>query len=682
MSSHCQWLARICPSLLIWSLVLFCPVAQAADSATQDRKLTSLAKLIHDPTPRVRLEALRALAKIPSARAAELALSVLDQPMDPTLDYALWLTINDLSTPWIAALQSGAWKTDGREKQLEFGLRAIKPEQASQVLGQLLARNPLGRDGKGPWIELIGSAGTAKELRRLFDQVLNGGFDEAASVRALKALADATRLRKLKPDGSTVEVGTLFQGASDSVRIEALKLAAVWKDLGTHFAKLGELAGAPNSSPALRTAALDSLRAIGGKGALDTLSALSTSDKDITLRRQAVAALAALELGKSIPFIVEVAKSLTDETQAQDFWRSVLSAKGAGKAIAAALPASGLSQPAARAGMRVAREGGRNDMDLVVALAKGSGLAADTQAFTGQLIKELAAKAATQGDAHRGEMIFRRADLACVSCHAIGGAGGKVGPDMTSIGASAPIDYLVESVLLPNAKIKEGYHSLLITTKDGTEFTGTLARETPQEIILRNAAGAEQAIAKTDVTKREQGTLSLMPSGLLDPLGETAQLDLFAFLAQLGKPGEFDASKGGVARKWRLYAQSHTDQQNGRGNAIWDAPIENPQWSPVYALVSGQLTRAVMDESAKRQPWAGTLAIYAATELQTAQAGPVTLRLKASAGELWVDGKKIGGTGESSVELSAGKHRVLVKMDPKQIPETLRLEADATFVLN
>lgn len=652
----------------------------AADA--REGRLPALAKLVHDTSPKVRLEALRALAKIPSAKSAELALSVLDQPMDPTLDYALWLTINDLSGPWIAALQSGAWKTEGRERQLEFGLRAIRPEQASLVLGQLLAKNPLGRDGKGPWIELIGSAGTQKELRALFDQVVAGGFDQAASARALRALTDATRLRKLKPDGSTVEVGRLFTAPSESVRIAALGLAAVWKDLGPYFPKLGELAGDPATSAAVRTAVFGTLRAIGGKGAVETFLALSKADGDSGVRRQAVAALASLDLGKAVPAIVDIAKLLPDETQAQDFWRAVLPLKGAGKAIAEALPAEGISPSAAKAGMRVAREGGRNDMDLVVALAKASGLAADTQAFTGALIKELAAKAAAQGDPHRGELIFRRADLACVSCHAIGGAGGKVGPDLTSIGASAQMDYLVESVLLPNAKIKEGYHSVVVTTKDGTEYTGTLARETPQEIVLRNAAGAEQAVPKADVVKREQGALSLMPSGLMDPLTEPEQLDLFAFLSRLGKPGEFDASKGGVARKWRLYPQTHTDQQNGQGNVMWDSPLDAPLWHPVYALVSGRLTRPVMDAATRLDIWSSTLAIFAATELQTAQAGPVKFRLLAEGAELWVDGRKIGGPGESSAQLPAGTHRVLVKLNPKLIPEAIRLESDASFVLN
>ena len=132
-----------------------------------DPRLATLRKLIQDPSPKVRLEALRAVAKIPSAESAALALSALDRPMDPALDYALWHTINDLSEPWIAALQSGAWKPEGHEKQLEFALKAIRPEQASRVLGQLLVTKPLARDGQGPWIELIGAAGSPRELRQI-----------------------------------------------------------------------------------------------------------------------------------------------------------------------------------------------------------------------------------------------------------------------------------------------------------------------------------------------------------------------------------------------------------------------------------------------------------------------------------------------------------------------------------
>src|SRR5213592_3241461 len=161
-----------------------------ADSAelSNYRRLAALEKLVRDDSPMVRLEALRALAKIPSAKSAELALTVLDEPMDPFLDYALWLTINDLADPWIAAVKSGEWKIAGHEKQLEFGLKAIEPAKASTVLGDLLRARPLDRAGSGTTIELIGQAGGPKELQQLFEQVLKDGFDESASARALAAL--------------------------------------------------------------------------------------------------------------------------------------------------------------------------------------------------------------------------------------------------------------------------------------------------------------------------------------------------------------------------------------------------------------------------------------------------------------------------------------------------------------
>ena len=125
--------------LVLASALLLVPVASKADTASDAaQRLETLSKLVQDTHPRVRLEALRALAKIPGARSAELALSALEQPMDPTLDYALWLTINELSEPWIAALESGAWKSEGREKQLAFALKAIRAEQASRVLGRVI----------------------------------------------------------------------------------------------------------------------------------------------------------------------------------------------------------------------------------------------------------------------------------------------------------------------------------------------------------------------------------------------------------------------------------------------------------------------------------------------------------------------------------------------------------------
>jgi putative heme-binding domain-containing protein len=670
--------------LFYFTGIVLCTLALAGADTKPDARLELLARLVKDNSAKVRLGAVRALAKIPSAKSAELALSVLDKPMDPTLDYALWLTINDLAEPWIAAMQSREWKPEGREKQLEFGLKAIKPEQASRVLSQFLTQRPLTRDGQGPWIELIGSAGTPRELRQLFDQVLNSGFDDTTTARSLKALTEAARLRKAKPSGSTVEVGKLFVHPNESVRAEALRLAGVWKELGEYFPKLLALAGDPATPASLRPIIFETLRQIGGKGVVDGLAALTAPGHDPVIRRAAATTLAAVDLSEAVPRLIEIAKVTTDEAAALELWRSVLAVKSASQSLRDALPEKSLPEAAAKAGMRAAREGGRDDVDLVIAFAKAGGVAIDTQALTGELIAELAAKAVAQGDPTRGEMVYRRAELACMTCHAIGGAGGKVGPDMTSIGASAPVDYLVESLALPSAKIKEGYHAINIETKDGQSLSGTLARETQDEIVLRNSTGGEVSIAKNNIASRQNSTLSLMPSGLLDNLAEREKLDLIAFLSRLGKPGEFDASKGGVARKWRIYAFTHTDQQHGKNNDIWEKPLDDKMWQPAYALVNGKLSRRVLEEAGNQEFWVGTLAVFAATEIQTAKAGPVKFKLDAfGATEMWIDGRKAGSTVDMAVELPAGTHRLLVRLDPRNVPEYVRLESsEGTFLTN
>ena len=174
-----------------------------------------------------------------------------------------------------------------------------------------------------------------------------------------------------------------------------------------------------------------------------------------------------------------------------------------------------------------------------------------------------------------------------------------------------------------------------------------------------------------------------MPTGLLDELNERDKLDLIAFLSSLGKPGEFDASKGGVARFWRIYPLTHTDHQNGVGEGIWTSSLTNKMWQPTFAQVNGKLTRQQLESKARRDFWVGTLNVFAAAELQTVKAGPVKLNLDARAGEVWIDGRKIGDTGESVTELPAGTHRVLVKIDPKEIPEFINLTtSDGTFLNN
>lgn len=657
--------------------------AQTAN-ATPDARLGALRTLIQDDSPHVRAQALRSLAKLRTAEAAALALTVLDRPMDANLDYALWLTINDLAEPWMTALQSGAWKAEGKEKQLEFALRALKPEQVTRVLGSVLGDQPLPRDGSGPWIEIIGRAGNPDHLKRLVTQAEKDGFDEAATARALQSLGEAARLRKLRPAGNLPDLSPFLRRPAGTARTEAIRLAGLWREIGPALPVLLDSLAAQAATPtADRALAFESLRQIGSPEVVRGLKKLVTPEQDAAVRRTAAVTLAALDATAGFRAVIEASSTLKTDAEALAYWREAVAIKGSALPLREALADRQLSELAAKAAMRAAREGGKEDIELVTALAKAGGLATDTEKLTGELLKELATKAAASGDAHRGELIFRRPELACTTCHAIGGAGGLVGPDLTSIGASAPLDYLVESLLLPNSKIKEGYHSVIVETKDGQEVTGTLARETQQELFLRNVAGKEVAIAKSNIARRENGKLSLMPSGLLEPLPENERLDLFAFLGQLGKPGEFDASKGGVARFWHLANVVHTDLQNNDGDWFWKRGLDDKRWIAAYTLVSGGLPRGVLEDITKAQAWTSKVAMIAATEVQQATAGPVRFRTGSPDAEVWVEGRLLGKGAEVSGDLPAGRQRVVLKFDPRRLPDVLRLDATGTaFVLN
>jgi putative heme-binding domain-containing protein len=646
--------------------------------------LDLLAQRIADPHPRVRLEAIRALAEIPTARSAELVLGALDKPMDEFLDYGVWLSINELADSWIAAVKEGKWNAVGHEKQLEFALNAIEPAKASAVLGTVLATRPIARDGNGQWIELAGTAGDAKSLRRLFDQVLNGGFDDAARLRALKALNVAAQ-RGVLPDGSLEQIGRLLPTEMTSPMkgetTEVLRLVGSWK-LETFVPRLIAFARDSNGSSGMRQAAFNSLREIGGKSAISALEPLTSKEQTAAIRRQAVLTLATLDLEKATQPATEILMEMTTESSARDFWRVLLAVKGAGPALARALPKKGLPPTMAKAGLRVAREGGRNEPDLVWALTRGADLEGEAQTLSASELTELAARVVKEGDAARGESIFRRKDLGCITCHAIGGVGGKVGPDLTSIGASAQVDYLVESVLYPNRKIKEGYHSVMIETKDGMDLSGVLVSENSDELILRDATGKETTVAKNNIRSRATGN-SLMPSGLVDVLSPGERLDMYRFLSELGKPGGFDASKPNVARSWKLFVQTLDVTQFG-DEKVLKTDLSDAKWTAAYTLVDGRLLKADLTAPLESVMWRDPQAVFAAARFQATKSGPITLRFSGAAdAPVWVDGKSFTVHSDLQTKLEAGTHTLYVKLNAKNLPDTIRVESpDAAFLPN
>jgi cytochrome c553 len=70
----------------------------------------------------------------------------------------------------------------------------------------------------------------------------------------------------------------------------------------------------------------------------------------------------------------------------------------------------------------------------------------------------------TAGDVKRGEDLVHNSPVAaCASCHMVNAKGGDVGPILDGIAVRSDKDYILESLMDPNAKLAKGYEDLTIS---------------------------------------------------------------------------------------------------------------------------------------------------------------------------------------------------------------------------
>jgi putative membrane-bound dehydrogenase-like protein len=135
-----------------------------------------------------------------------------------------------------------------------------------------------------------------------------------------------------------------------------------------------------------------------------------------------------------------------------------------------------------------------------------------------------------KGDVRRGQAVFNSPKAACVSCHAVGYLGGKVGPDLTRIGKIRSERDLLEAIVYPSASFVRGYEPVTVTTRAGKVVNGILRKDAPEEVVLAVNATEEVRIARTDIEEMLPGKVSVMPAGLDQQLTPQDLWDLVAFL--------------------------------------------------------------------------------------------------------------------------------------------------------
>jgi putative heme-binding domain-containing protein len=137
------------------------------------------------------------------------------------------------------------------------------------------------------------------------------------------------------------------------------------------------------------------------------------------------------------------------------------------------------------------------------------------------------------GDAQAGRAVFFGGVVACATCHRIGEEGGRVGPDLTRVGAIRSGRDLLESIVAPSSTFAQGYESYIVTTRAGETLAGILVENTAEGVVLRESGGAELRIGSAQVRRMRREEVSMMPEGLDRALTREQLRDLLAFLQSL-----------------------------------------------------------------------------------------------------------------------------------------------------
>jgi putative heme-binding domain-containing protein len=628
-----------------------------------------------DEHPRVRMEAVRSLAAVQTPRAAEVAMTALDRPTDKILEYALWLTAKELEPQWLPALKEGKLDFGGNPRHLSFALQSVGTSAGIQPILKVIESKKLSSDREFALWLMLARIGGKDELGKVLDYAGDPKWSDEARDRLVVAVEESVRQRKVGPPANTDSLYMLLPNSAVQARRSTARLIGLWK-VENFRASLVNIAKEVKTNADDRQAAFEGLADMGGEKSREFFEQMAASSMDATTRRLAVIALSSIDLAGGAKQSVGILESAKPSDDLLMLYAAFLQRKGGAPALTKALDGKKLPPDVAKLGIRAVRSSVQDAPELIAALQKAGDLAAQKRELTKQELEGYVADVLKSGNAAKGEMLYRRADMQCLKCHAIGGAGGQVGPDLISIGASAPVDYLIESLLIPNKAVKEGFHSLRVETLDGKVHIGVKLRESKTEIVLRDAEDKEIVIPANDVdTKRE--SRSLMPDGLVDTLTREELIDLTRFLSELGKVGPYSLTKARVIRRWQ--ALQNTPQAGNliRRSRIAAAAENDPAfvWNSAYAKVSGDLP---LEGLPTLTIWKDTapLSVVRAV-LDVTAAGKVKVKLNSAAGvSLLVGTNPIEVKDETVIDLPQGQQVLLFAIDTTKRKEPLHCELE------
>ena len=654
-----------------------------------------LTTAVQDAHPRVRLEAVRALSFSPledserqiadgsafgdanpvtaktvaeysDPKLVETALLPLKQPVDTFIDYAMWLTTKELAPHWRPAFDRGEMNFHNDAGQIAYGFSALGSGAPVEVLMKDLYAAHVTPEKRGGLVPLICYSADANQMGRLASVAVQ--HKDSATLQTLLAIS---LTRKIVPPIDTDVLAPLAESDDAVLRQAALQAIGQWNVAGLN-PRLEALVDNPSADSADLAAAFAGIAVSNDDTLLALLESVGGNRKSsIESRSLALERLATARPEKAAPLVVDLVATLPEHASAVNMARAMLNEQQGSKLLTDALAGRELRTDVARGILRVLRESGRTDADLENAL-RTAGKITSRKTLTVEERAAMLTKATTTASAAEGERIYRNEQLGCLKCHAIGGAGGLVGPDMISLGASAQPDYLLESLLNPNAKVKENYNTTVIATIDGKVVAGVQIQKSEKTLTLRTAENKIIEVPVAEIEEQSQG-VSLMPEGLVDNLTDDEIASVVRFLSELGRTPEYTLSKSRLVRSWQVVMPTEEANQLLNRTSFSQVAANNPgfTWNSRYSVVAGQLPLETIPLMTTR----GVTVGFARCEINVTTPGKIAFRLNSIAGlEVRINGIPMEPAVEFSPTLDTGLHTMTVTIDSAKRTDPLQLE--------
>ncbi len=579
---------------------------------------------------------------------------------DPATDFALWQAVRRTQPIWTDAIRQGELSWREVSSGLAYAVTAAATPDAAAMLLEILHNQSPSPTERLAFTSAIAQAGDAGNLADLLSLNLNDISQLDLATKTITALVARTERDRTIPTGAPEILAKHFptnQSLPTDERLGQSIVTAIgtWNVSEMIPQLLPQLKH--KQTPELRSAVFKSLAAFDSPQAKQALLSI-TKQAAGPESALAVEALATKQPIRSAELAANLFAKLSDEDlAATSLMASLLANSATAKHLPEFIAKQTFDPDRARSLLSAAQLQGAST-EITEAIRTAGQLNTATWKLTPELRDEILALAKS-GDAAAGEAIYRRSGLQCIQCHGIGVGGGLVGPNLISLGASAQPDYILESLLDPNAKLKEGYNTTTVLTDDGRVAVGIAIGRDAATLQLRLADGKEAAIPVAAIEDERPGK-SLMPTGLVDTLTKQQLVDLNAFLSSLGRVPAYTVSTMPYVRTYETLTYSNEANSRLNRTSLDTAATDDPAlvWQTITTRVDGNLPISELDQFQPHKESPPISFLRFAVRVDAGQVAKCELPTEAI--QVWLDGRPIAVEKLVDTPLMSGVHQIVV----------------------